>query len=194
MELANAQLQAGKSNVFQLEASVKVAEANVTRANADLAQKKSSLDGFVTDWEIREGTYVTSIPLAAAGTFVETGATAIVASIPANYLTHVKPGQMVELAFKSEPGHLFLGKVDAMIQASGEGQFQTGGKLPSAASIGSPRFMAVRIKLDDPTKADELAMGMPGTVAIYTDHGKPFAMISKVAIRMQKWLYFLPLP
>ena len=37
-------------------------------------------------------------------------------------------------------------------------------------------------------------MGAAGAVTIYTDWGKPFHMISKVAIRMQKWAYFLPLP
>jgi len=37
-------------------------------------------------------------------------------------------------------------------------------------------------------------LGTPATVAIYTDWGKPFALISKVVIRMHKWLYFLPLP
>ena len=39
-----------------------------------------------------------------------------------------------------------------------------------------------------------LALGTPATVAIYTDWGKPFAMISKAAVRMAKRLYFLPLP
>jgi membrane fusion protein (multidrug efflux system) len=36
-------------------------------------------------------------------------------------------------------------------------------------------------------------LGAGGTVAIYTDHGKPVHIISKVAIRMKKWLlYVLP--
>jgi len=39
-----------------------------------------------------------------------------------------------------------------------------------------------------------LALGTPSTVAIYTDWGKRFAMISEVVVRMHKWLYFLPLP
>ena len=39
----------------------------------------------------------------------------------------------------------------------------------------------------------ELKVGTPGAVAICTDRGKPFQTISKVTIRMQKWLYYLPL-
>ena len=264
-------MQAAESNVGQLKASVKVAEAGITKAKAEVAQAKASLDvavgidklnpaaiaklkleeannnylaaeagleqataasgqaqaaviaasdnvralqsqvqiaefnlqecivtapanGFVTDWQIREGTFVTPVPMAAAGTFIETSKTSVVASFPANQLMHVEAGQPVELVFKSHPGQLFLGKVLTVIQASGEGQFETGGKLPSASSIGSPGFLAVKIQLDDVTAANTLAMGTPGAVAIYTDHGKPFAMISKVTIRLQKWLYFLPLP
>ena len=69
-----------------------------------------------------------------------------------------------------------------------------GGKLPSAAQVGSPGFLAVKIRLDDGEQAAALALGTPAAVTIYTGWGKPFALISKVAIRMQKWLYFLPLP
>ena len=98
------------------------------------------------------------------------------------------------MAFKSRPGQLFQGKVENIIEATGEGQFAPGGKLPSAAQVGSPGFLAVKIRLDDEEQAAALALGTPAAVAIYTDWGKPFAMISKVAIRMQKWLYFLPLP
>ena len=112
----------------------------------------------------------------------------------AEELIHVRPGQDVELAFKSRPGQLFHGKVENIIEATGEGQFTPGGKLPSAAQVGSPGFLAVKIRLSDEAQAAVLALGTPAAVAIYTDWGKPFALISKVAIRMQKWLYFLPLP
>lgn len=134
------------------------------------------------------------MPLAAAGTFIDTTETIIAASFPGQMLVNVKPGQEVELAFKSRPGQLFQGKVENVIQASGEGQFTPGGKLPSAAQVGSPGVLAVKIKLNEDEPANELEMGTAGAVAIYTDWGKSFAMISKVAIRLQKWMYFLPLP
>ena len=104
-----------------------------------------------------------------------------------------RAGQPVELAFNSRPGELFRGKVDNIIEATGEGQFAPGGKLLSAATVGSKGFLAVKISLDDPEAAHGLALGTAGTVAIYTDFGKPFDIIGKVAIRMQKWAYFLPI-
>ena len=175
----------------------------VTSAKAELASAKFNLtqcsvlapcDGFVTDWQIRDGSMANPISLAAVGTFIDTSDTFIVASFASEELLHVQPGQDVELAFKSRPGRLFHGKVEHILEATGEGQFTPGGKLPSAAQVGSPGFLAVKIRLDDEEQAATLALGTPATVAIYTNWGKPFAMISKVVIRMHKWLYFLPLP
>lgn len=194
------QAQAGQDQATAALAAARdavvTAEAELESAKFDLEQctMTAPADGFVTDWQIREGTYVVPIPLAAAGTFIDTSQTFIVAPFPAQMLIHVKPGQDVELAFKSKPGWLYRGKVDTVIQASGEGQFTVSGNLPSAASIGSQGVLAVKIRLNDDESVNELEMGSAGIVAIYTDWGKPFAMISKVAIRMKKWLYFLPLP
>ena len=186
---ARSSVASAKETVVSIEAQLKSAQFNLAECSA-----RAPADGFITNWQIREGTFVTDMPFAAAGTFVDTSETRIAAALSAQMLIHVKPGQDVELAFKSRPGQLFRGRVDDVIQASGEGQFTTGGKLPSSASIGSPGFLAVKISLDDSSLGDELAMGTPGAVAIYTDWGKPFAMISKVTIRLKKWTYFLPVP
>jgi multidrug resistance efflux pump len=135
---------------------------------------------------------VNTITMAAVGTFVDTSSTSIVAAFPAEQLIHVQPGQEVEMAFKCRPGMLYRGKVENVLQATGEGQFAPSGKLPSAAQIGSPGYLAVKMNMDDPDAAALLEMGAPGAVAVFTDWGKPFAVISKVAIRMEKWLYYLP--
>ena len=178
------------------EDAVVSAKAQLDSAKFNLAQctVTTPADGFVTDWQIREGSMANPFVVTSVGAFIDTSETFIVASFPAEELIHVRPGQNVELAFKSRPGQLFHGKVENIIEATGEGQFAPGGKLPSAAQVGSPGFLAVKIVLDDKEQAAALALGTPAAVAIYTDCGKPFAMISKVAIRMQKWLYFLPLP
>lgn len=186
---ASAALASAKDNIGVVEAQLETAKFNLSGCKVTAPS-----DGFVTDWQIREGTYVVAMPLAAAGTFIDTSETMVVASLPAQMLMHVQPGNLVELAFKSQPGKLFLGKVENVIQATGEGQFSTSGKLPSAAQLGSPGILAVKISLNEDEPADELEMGAAGAVAIYTDWGKPFAMISKVTIRLKKWAYFLPLP
>jgi len=176
--------------------AVQTVEAQLKTAQFDLQQciVTAPADGFITNWEIREGTFVVPMPFAAAGTFIDTSETFVAASFPAQMLMHVKPGQDVEMAFSSMPGRLYRGKVDTVIQASGEGQFTTGGKLPSAAAVGSHGFLAVKIRFSDENSIDDVEMGSAGIVAIYTDWGKPFDMISKVTVRMKKWLYFLPLP
>ncbi len=182
-------LQAGTNAVVSAQADVETAKFNLGQCTVS-----ATADGFVTDWQIRDGSMANPMSSAAVGDFIETSVTFIVASFPAEELLHVRPGQDVELAFKSRPGQLFRGKVENIIEATGEGQFAPGGKLPSAAEVGSPGIFAVKIRLNDREQAAGLALGTPATVAIYTDWGKPFAMISKVVIRMHKWLYFLPLP
>jgi multidrug resistance efflux pump len=200
---AEASLLQATASLNQSEMALAAAKDAVLGAQAELETARFNLghctvtapaNGFVTDWMIREESMANPVSAAAVGAFVDTSETFVVASFPAETLIHVRPGQKVELAVKSRPGELFLGRVECVIQASGEGQFAPTGKLPSAAQVGSPGFLAVRILLNDEEAAAELEMGAPCAVAIYTDWGKPFALISKVAIRMQKWLYFVPLP
>ena len=189
VEQARSGLAAANDTVNSVESQLQMAQFNLAECSV-----RAPADGFVTNWEIRVGTFVVPMPMASVGSFVDTTETFIVAPFSAQTLIHVKPGQEVEMAFKSQPGRLFRGTVANVIQATGEGQFTTGGKLPSAASIGSPGYLAVKIRPDEGEPTELLEMGSPGVVAIYTDWGKPFAMISKVAVRMKKWLYFLPMP
>jgi membrane fusion protein, multidrug efflux system len=99
----------------------------------------------------------------------------------------------VEMVLDPYPGRLFTGKVDTVIQATGEGQYKTGGDIPIAAKTGSYGMLAVKIQVTGDDRSIQLPLGAGGTVAIYTDKGKPVHIISKVTIRMKKWLmYVLP--
>ena len=90
------------------------------------------------------------------------------------------------------PGRLFKGEVETVIQATGEEQSTTSGNIPYAAKIGSFGVLAVKIRLGRRGSRDRPSFGA-GAVAIYTDKGKPVHIVSKVAIRMKKWLlYVLP--
>jgi hypothetical protein len=51
--------------------------------------------------------------------------------------------------------------------------------------------MAVKFTLDDEAVAQELALGTAGTVAVYTDSGTAFHVISKVSVRLNAWMYYL---
>jgi membrane fusion protein (multidrug efflux system) len=200
---AQAGLQQANASVNQATSALAAAKDTVVSVQSQLDSAKFNLrectvqapsDGFITDWQIQEGTFVVPMPMAAAGTFIDTTDTFVVASFPAEELIHVQPGQVVEMAFNCRPGMLFTGKVENVIEASGAGQFTPGGKLPTPAAVGSNGLLAVKIRLDDAQAAKELPLGAAGAVAIYSDWGKPFDIISKVTLRMKKWLYFLPLP
>ncbi len=206
---ADAALAAAQSSQQQAEAAarqaaftLKVAQSNVPAVQAQLDEALFNLcqckmlapcDGFVVNWQVQEGTMLVPMPMAAAGTFINTSQTFIAAAFPQNYLVNVEPGNEVELILDPYPGRLFKGKVDTVIAATGAGQFTTSGDIPYAAKIGSSGVLAVKMSLTGEDSAVKIPLGAGGTVAIYTDKGKPVHIISKVTMRMKKWLlYVLP--
>ncbi|MEZ6150606.1 MAG: efflux RND transporter periplasmic adaptor subunit [Pirellulaceae bacterium] len=207
LEQLNQQAIAAQANVVKATASkdqavaslavakstVKSIRANLDNAEFDLKQCTvyAPADGFVTNWQVREGTMAVPLPLAPMGTFIDTSEAFIVATFGQNHLMHVKPGDRAEIAFKSRPGQVFTGQVVTVIQASCEGQFTTTGQLANAASIHSPGKFAVKLKMDDDSLSESLAIGTTGTTAIYTDVGSPFQIISKVTVRIKAWMYYL---
>lgn len=200
-DAAVAEVQVARSRVVQAEAAyasvlstADVAEAALEGARYQLEQTvyRSSVDGRVVNFQIREGTPVARWQFTAVGTLMDLEDTAVLAVYPQNLLSNVTSGDPVELAFRRTPGEIVTGTVDAVIKYTGEGQLKAVDRLPSAATIGSKGFLAVRIRLDDEQLARTLPLGAAGTTAIYTEFGKPFHVISKIALRMKGWLYYLP--
>ena len=204
---AREQYNAALANVEQVEASEAEATAGLEEARSTVASVMAQLetakfnlaqckvyapaDGFVTNWQVREGTMAVSLPFAPIGTFIDTTQTTLVANFGQNIVKNVKPGDLVEVSFKTRPGEVFTGKVEAIIQATGEGQFVTTGELVSAADISSSGMFVLKFELDDKEVSSSLAIGTAGMVVIYTDTGKPFHVISKVTVRIQAWMYYL---
>jgi len=199
---AQSTLQQAEAAARQAAFAVVVAQSGVPAVEAQLGDARFNLaqcrmtapaDGYVVNWQVQVGTMLVPMPLAAAGTFVDTSSISVGAVFPQNWLSNVKPGDQVELVLDPYPGRLFTGKVDAVIPASGGGQFTTSGDIPTAARVGSTGAFAVKISFDDPTVSRKLSIGSGGSAAIYTDVGKPTHIISKVTMRMKKWLlYVLP--
>ncbi|QDU80767.1 Inner membrane protein YiaV precursor [Polystyrenella longa] len=173
--------------------NIQVAESQVSNARFNLEQCKmfAPADGYVVNWTVQEGTMLVPMPLAAAGTFINTEETFIAASFHQNSLMNVQPGNEVELVLNPYPGRLFKGKVDMIIPATGEGQYDPSKSIPLASQVGSQGYLAVKILLDEDQEKPEFPLGVGGTVAIYTDYGKPVHIISKVTIRMKKWLLYI---
>ncbi len=180
--------------------SLKMAQSNVPAVQAQLDEARFNLaqcrmmapaDGYVVNWQVQEGTMLVPMPLAAAGTFISTEDTTVVASFPQNHLPYVEPGNEVEVILDPYPGRLFRGRVENVIEATGEGQYAPSGQIPSAAKVGSQGLLAVKIRLTSEGTPATLPLGAGGTVAIYTDRGKPVHIVSKVTIRMKKWLLYV---
>jgi multidrug resistance efflux pump len=169
-------------------------EAQLATAKLELERTitRAPADGFIMNWQATEGTMTTTVITSAQGTFQDMTRTRVVAVFSQNLLKNVAAGDTVEAAFKSFPHYIVTGKVEAVLGYTGEGQFQTTGKLPVAASVGSKGRLAVRITLDDESFARELPLGAAGVIAIYTQVGNPFHVITKIVMRMKNWFNYLP--
>ncbi len=179
-------MDAAKATAVSLKARLASAQFDVERCTV-----YAPADGFVTNWQVREGTMAVAMPFSTLGTFIDTEQVRLLASFGQNVIKNVKPGDAVEFSLRTRPGEIFPGTVDTIIQGSGEGQLLTSGQLITADQIGSTGMFIVKFRLDDENVAKGLAIGTAGTVVIYTDTGKPFQIISKVAVRIQAWMYYL---
>ena len=197
---AEAGLAQTLASALQASAAVQTAQSSVPTAEAQLDDARFNLeqckmtapgDGYVTNWQVQVGTMLVPMPLAAAGTFVNVSDTAVAAVFPQNWLSNVEPGDDVEMVLNPYPGRLFRGKVAYIVPATGGGQFTPSGTIPNAARIGSDGLYAVRINFADDAVAQKLSIGSGGSATIYTGRGKATHVISKVAIRMKKWLLYV---
>ncbi|UUO06172.1 efflux RND transporter periplasmic adaptor subunit [Blastopirellula sp. J2-11] len=187
---------AKEETTFALEGAqqqVELAKANLAKAQFDLKQCTvyAPADGFVTNWQAREGTMAVAYPFAPLGTFIDTSHVDVVGVFSQNVLKNVQPGDKVEIALKNLPGQVVSGAVDSVIHATGDGQFVTSGQLISTGGIGSSGKFAVKFQLDDEKLAESLPMGTAGMATIYTKQGTPFQVISTVTVRIKAWLYYL---
>jgi multidrug resistance efflux pump len=175
--------------------AIKATEAQIGTAKLNLKQNvvKAPADGYIMNFQAVEGTMGTTTSARQQGSFMDMSETVVGAVLPQNLVENIAPGDTVEIAFKSLPGQIATGKVDEVLEYTGEGQLDMTGVVPNAKSIGSKGFLVVRILLDDQELAKELPMGGAGTTAIYTKFGEPFHIISKIALRMKAWIYYAPI-
>ena len=169
------------------------AQLATAKLELDRAYIRAPADGYIVNWQAAEGTMSTTVITSAQGAFQDMSQTKVVAVFRQNLVKNIAAGDRVEIAFKSFPGRLASGKVDAILEYTGEGQLLTSGVVPVVASMGSKGFLAVRINLDDEEFARQVPLGAAGATAIYTGVGKPFHAISKIVVRMKSWLYNLPI-
>lgn len=178
--------------VQETEATVKQLEAELEAAEWDLKETtvRAPSDGYVTYLALRPGQRVTNLPLQPSMTFVDTSRNIVAAQIQQIYQRHLKEGQPVEIAFKTRPGKIFVGKVRAIVQVTAQSQALIGGTVPQAQQMQAEPFY-IRIELDDEEAGRSLPAGTVGTAAIYTTSASMTHIIRKVMIRMETYLNFI---
>lgn len=170
------------------------AQLNDARWKLEQTIVRAPSDGFVINRQIRPGTRVTTLPGMAPMTFVSSEGTQIICSMSQSASRYVQPEDTVEIVFAGRPGQVFAGKVVAIAKATGEAQLAPSGLIPSFTGQPIQGRRGIRIFLDDETIIKEMGQGAQSFVAIYTQKGKPFHVITKVVVRMQAWLGFLTNP
>jgi multidrug resistance efflux pump len=184
-------------------ASLDEASATIRSLKAQLRAAQWQLDetvvrapgaGYIFNLQVRPGTYVTSVPLAASMTFISDEVREVLASFSQSAGRHVQPGDLAEVVFSRVPGRVFRGKVSAVMNGTGTAQLAPSGELPVLTGQPAVGRYPFRVILEDEDADALIPQGAGGTVAVYTQRGKPVHIITKVVMRMQAWLGFLTNP
>ena len=184
-----ASLDEAKATIRSLEAQLRGAQWQL-----DETVVRAPRAGYVFNLQVRPGTYVTNIPMAASLTFVSDEFRFVLASYSQSAGRHVEVGNAAEVVFSRVPGRVFSGRVTSVMESTGTAQLAPSGELPVFTGQPSTGRFQVRIELDDPATDSLLPQGSGGTVAVYTQRGKPVHVITKVVMRMQAWLAYLTSP
>jgi len=172
-----------QAEVDQLRAQLEGA-----RWNLDKTTVRAPAAGYVTNLALRKGARVTAQSPVMA--FIDTADTLFGAEIPQVYARYIEPEQPVEVTFKTFPGEVYAGRVEAVLQAIATGQAQPGGFAVAPTEVQAAPFV-VRFKLDDPEVGRRLPAGSTGTAAVYTEHVQAAHVIRKVVLRQTAILNYV---
>jgi multidrug resistance efflux pump len=175
--------------------AIKAVEAQIGTAQLNLEQNvvKAPADGYIMNMQAIEGTMGTTVLTRNQASFMDMTETVVGAVFPMNLVAHIAPGDPVEIAFKSLPGQIATGKVDRVLEYTGEGHLDMTGVVPIAKTIDSKGMLLVAVVLDDQELAKQLPLGGAGTTAIYTKFAQPFHIITKITVRIKAWMNYLPI-
>jgi len=156
----------GEEHALVAGVEAQLAEA---RLNLEWTRVVAPTNGYVTDVQLREGSYVhVGKPVL---TCIDGDQWWVVANFRENSLENIRPGQRVGLTFNSYPGRVFPGMVQTVGWGVDQGQGSPSGNLPA---VGEPknwirlsqRFQ-VRITPQLPP-GHPLRVGATASVAVYT--------------------------
>jgi multidrug resistance efflux pump len=194
-----ASVAAVRAQVATTRAQVALAESQIATTQADLANKRWELeqtsvfapaDGSVVNLQLRVGAFVAGMPLNEVMTFVE-NEYQIYGFFAQNELHQVKPGNEVEMHFRTWPGRIIKGHVDSVLWAQGQGQMDASGNLPNTVTQVPPGRFPVKIVVGEKDADVFLAAGARGDAAIYTEGLSAIHILRKVILRIGSKLNYL---
>lgn len=186
--LYTSEINGTNTTVAQVEAELKQA-----RFYLDNTLMVAPEDGYIMNLQVRPGMVAGIVRVGAIASLIVDEGRYLLAQFFQENLKYVKPGQEVEIALDLYPGQIFTGKVDAIWQGTGAGQYLPSGNLPQFSYV--PTEMpqgqfAVVIVLDDEDQS-KFPIGTQGRASIYTNPDSGFVWMRKIGIRGYSWFNWL---
>jgi multidrug resistance efflux pump len=181
-----ASVAAARAQIATAKAQVDSSRTEVANAQWNLEQTSvyAPANGYATNVQLRPGSFVVSVPLAPAMTFVEEEYQ-VIALFAQNELTLVEPGNHAEIALPTYPGRIIKAKVDSIVWAQGQGQLPASGTLPQTGVFPqAPGRFPVKLEVDERDRDLFLAAGAIGAGAIYTEHAAAIHILRMVILRI----------
>lgn len=184
------------ANFDGTKAAIKGLEAQLADAQWDLDRTviRAPHSGHIVNLQVRPGVAVRTFFGAPAASFISDETKEVVASYSQSSIRRIQEGDAAEMVFSMIPGEVFSGTVTRVVKASGSAQAAPSGEILVLTGQPVADRYAVRIELDDPEALERLPQGASCTIAVYTQFGKPFHVISKVVMRMNAWKAYLTSP
>ena len=178
------------------KAAIAEAQAALDDARWQLAETEvtAPYDGYVVNLQLRPGNVVTTVPAASPMAFVSDESNPIIASFSQSAIRKIAVGDEAEVVFINIPGKTFAGRVSRVIALGSQAQLTASGQLPTFTGSPVNDRWGVLVELKDGEIERNIPQGAGGTLAVYTQAGKPVHVISKVALRMNAWLGYLTSP
>jgi multidrug resistance efflux pump len=156
----------GDEHALVAEVMAQLAQA---RLNLEWARVYAPANGYVTNVQLREGSYVhVGKPVV---TCVDGDQWWVVANFRENSLENVRRGQRVGLTFNSYPGQIFSGVVESVGWGVNQGQGAPSGDLPAIPEPKNWIRLAQRFQVRVTPQLDPeypLRVGATASVAVYT--------------------------
>jgi multidrug resistance efflux pump len=161
-------LSARVGGEHSLVAEIK-AELADARLNLSWTRVLAPADGYVTNVQLREGSYVRAG--APVLTCIDDEQWWVVANYRENSLEHLRPGQRVELSFNTYPGRIFPGVVKTVSPGVYQGQAAPSGNLPAVNEPQNWIKLAQRFPvwvIPELPEGYPLRIGVTASVSVYT--------------------------